>query len=77
MSGYPNDTLNRHTGGEHTRFLQKPFAPVALARSVRELLDAKRIGGEFRATPEPEPPLVPDAVIFPPRAHPPSVSTRK
>jgi CheY-like chemotaxis protein len=40
MSGYANDTLSQHTGMDGTRFLQKPFAPVALARSVRQLLDA-------------------------------------
>jgi CheY-like chemotaxis protein len=40
ISGYANDTLSQHTGMGGMRFLQKPFAPVALARSVRQLLDA-------------------------------------
>ena len=41
MSGYANDTLNQHPGADGTRFLQKPFTPVALAQAVRQLLDSQ------------------------------------
>ena len=39
-SGYTDDAMVRHGLREHTMsFLQKPFAPAALARKVREVLD--------------------------------------
>jgi len=38
ISGFSNDTVSEPAGGDGTRFLQKPFATVDLARSVRELL---------------------------------------
>jgi PAS domain S-box-containing protein len=41
MSGYTDDTILRHGLAEATdEFLQKPFTPMALARKVREILDA-------------------------------------
>jgi len=42
MSGYTEDAVVRH-GIENTRinFLEKPFSPAALARKVREVLDAQ------------------------------------
>jgi CheY-like chemotaxis protein len=40
MSGYPRDALTRDGRLEFgVRLLQKPFAPDALARAVREVLD--------------------------------------
>jgi len=40
MSGYPRDVVGENgVIGPHVIFLQKPFAPSALARRVRELLD--------------------------------------
>ncbi len=43
MSGYTDDAVLR-TGVEAARdsFIQKPFAPLSLARRVREVLDASR-----------------------------------
>ena len=42
MSGYTDDTIVRHGVSEAgIAFLQKPFAPPALARKVREVLDAR------------------------------------
>jgi CheY-like chemotaxis protein len=39
-SGYPADTLVRNGIAEGTtRFIEKPYLPVALARAVREILD--------------------------------------
>jgi two-component system cell cycle sensor histidine kinase/response regulator CckA len=43
MSGYTDDAIVRHgliDASQH--FLQKPFSPEALARKVREVLDAKK-----------------------------------
>jgi CheY-like chemotaxis protein len=51
MSGYTNDALSQHTGVDGTRFLQKPFTPVLLARSVRELLDEGRGPRPARSNP--------------------------
>jgi CheY-like chemotaxis protein len=40
MSGYPEDSIARRGGLEPAhRFLQKPFPPSLLLRTVRELLD--------------------------------------
>lgn len=44
MSGYTNDVVvNRGVLVEGTAFIQKPFAPDALARRVREVLDGPSI----------------------------------
>ncbi len=41
MSGYTDDAIMRHGIVEAgVAFLQKPFSPLALARKVRDLLDA-------------------------------------
>ena len=41
MSGYTDDVLAQHRAlGENVFLLQKPFEPDALARKVREVLDA-------------------------------------
>jgi two-component system, cell cycle sensor histidine kinase and response regulator CckA len=39
LSGYTDDALVRHGVATGAAFLQKPFAPAALARKVREVLD--------------------------------------
>jgi CheY-like chemotaxis protein len=40
MSGYTDDALGRHgLEGTAVRFIQKPFTPLVLARSVRAILD--------------------------------------
>jgi len=38
ISGYADETVSHPSGGDGTRFLQKPFATADLADSVRELL---------------------------------------
>jgi two-component system cell cycle sensor histidine kinase/response regulator CckA len=41
MSGYTDDVIGRFGLVEQgTHFIQKPFQPSALARKVREVLDA-------------------------------------
>jgi hypothetical protein len=41
MSGYPGDAVVQHgTLPTGSAFLQKPFSPDALARKVRDVLDA-------------------------------------
>jgi CheY-like chemotaxis protein len=45
ISGYSDEAIVRHgLLDPGTIFLQKPFSPAALARKVRELLDAPRPG---------------------------------
>lgn len=40
MSGYTNDTIGRKgVLTENINFIQKPFSPVSLAKSVRNILD--------------------------------------
>jgi len=47
MSGYPEDEIvRRGLLREHHTFIQKPFAPSALATSVRALLDAGRAAAQ-------------------------------
>jgi CheY-like chemotaxis protein len=40
MSGYADDALLEGVRGSSSAFLAKPFTPDALARKVREVLDA-------------------------------------
>jgi hypothetical protein len=42
MSGYTDDSiLRKDVVEDHVAFLQKPITPEALARRVREVLDAE------------------------------------
>jgi len=41
MSGYPNEAVIRHGVPAGASLLQKPFNAVALARAVRQVLDAE------------------------------------
>ena len=41
MSGYPNEAAMRHGVPPGASLLQKPFNAVALARAVRQVLDAR------------------------------------
>jgi FixJ family two-component response regulator len=46
MSGYPADeVIRRGLLQEHHAFIQKPFAPSALAGAVRALIDASASAG--------------------------------
>jgi FixJ family two-component response regulator len=52
VSGYAETTFQRH--GEidvTTRFLQKPFSLKALARKIREVLDAEKPAAAAAASP--------------------------
>ena len=40
MSGYADDALSRYELDPTTVFLRKPFTPSALARTIRDALDA-------------------------------------
>ncbi len=43
MSGYPDDIISHHgILNQKTKFLQKPFSPVVLAKIVREILDNRK-----------------------------------
>jgi two-component system, cell cycle sensor histidine kinase and response regulator CckA len=44
-SGYSPDVIGRDALNSDTAFLQKPFSPAALARSVRQVLDGPAPGG--------------------------------
>jgi len=44
MSGYiGDDVLRQGIQEKEVPFLQKPFAPLTLARKVREILDGSRV----------------------------------
>jgi CheY-like chemotaxis protein len=46
MSGHTDDTISRHgIVGTDVAFLQKPFAPSALTRKVREVLEGVPVSG--------------------------------
>jgi FixJ family two-component response regulator len=48
VSGYTDEAIaSRGVLGQGVAFLQKPFAPAALARKVREVLDS-HMGGHTR-----------------------------
>ena len=50
MSGYTDDVIAYHGDlGPDATFVQKPFAPEAIARKVREVLDAGK--GIAKASP--------------------------
>jgi FixJ family two-component response regulator len=43
MSGYTEETMSRHgVSGQSAGFIQKPFSASALAKKVRQVLDAGR-----------------------------------
>jgi two-component system, cell cycle sensor histidine kinase and response regulator CckA len=53
MSGYTDDSIVRHGVLEaKVAYLQKPLTTEALARKVREVLDAKRGGGSNARVPD-------------------------
>jgi PAS domain S-box-containing protein len=53
MSGYPEDAIAHHgILDPHKRFLQKPFAPSLLLRTVREMLDVPAADGGEAGGPE-------------------------
>jgi CheY-like chemotaxis protein len=52
VSGYTDDAVVRHgIVQDNVNFLQKPFAPNALAARIRDLLDSRRPNGGDQPTP--------------------------